>query len=106
MNSPKELMDDFIKKTEEKSELTSSISGVYQYDFSPSDHGVWVVSFEDGKAVYSEGEASDPLVTIKAKFDTFVDFYQGKLNAMSAVMTGKIKIKGNMAAAMKMQQFL
>ncbi|TWH56872.1 putative sterol carrier protein [Desulfitobacterium sp. LBE] len=106
MDSPKALMDDFIRKTEEKAELTSSINGVYQYDFSASDHGVWIITFENGKAVYTEGETQNPVVTIKAKFDTFVDFYQGKLNAMSAVMTGKIKIKGNMSAAMKMQQFL
>jgi len=104
--TPKELLDDFIKKTEEKAELTSEITGVFQYDFSSSDDGVWVVTFADGKATYSEGPVENPLVTIKAKFDNFVDFYQGKLNAMSAVMTGKIKIKGNMAAAMKMQQFL
>jgi putative sterol carrier protein len=29
--------------------------------------------------------------------------YKGELNAMAAVMTGKIKIKGDMGVAMKLQ---
>ncbi len=106
MNSPQELMDDFLKKTEQKADLAAEMKGTFQYDFSASDNGKWYVTFENGQVTYAEGEAENPVVTIRAKFDTFVDFYKGKLNAMSAVMTGKIKIKGNMAEAMKMQRFL
>lgn len=106
MNTPKELLDDFIKKTEEKADLTAEMSGTFQYDFSADNNGLWYVTFDNGKVTYGEGEAPDAIVTIKAKFTNFVDFYKGKLNAMAAVMTGKIKIKGNMAEAMKMQKFL
>ncbi|NMA69617.1 MAG: SCP2 sterol-binding domain-containing protein [Desulfitobacterium sp.] len=106
MNTPKELLDDFIKKTEEKSDLTAEMNGTFQYDFSADNNGKWYVTFDNGNVTYGEGEAPDAGVTIIAKFKNFVDFYNGKLNAMAAVMTGKLKIKGNMAEAMKMQKFL
>jgi len=106
MNSPQELFEDFLKKAAAKPDLAASINGEVQYDFSPSDHGKWVVTFENGKIDIREGETENPLFTLIAKFDHFVDFYTGKLSAISAVMTGKIKIKGSMSEALKMQQFL
>ena len=36
----------------------------------------------------------------------FVQMFAGKLDATSAFMSGKLKIKGNMALAMKLQKFM
>ncbi|MEM6944726.1 MAG: SCP2 sterol-binding domain-containing protein [Pseudomonadota bacterium] len=38
--------------------------------------------------------------------DTFRDLFDGALDPTSAFMTGKIKIDGDMGAAMKLVQFL
>ena len=51
-------------------------------------------------------EDRDADCTISTSKQTLQDLQSGKLNPMMAVMTGKVKIKGDMGLAMKLQQFL
>jgi len=44
--------------------------------------------------------------TITASSETIVKMRNGDLNPMMAVMTGKIKIKGDMTLAMKLQSLI
>ena len=44
--------------------------------------------------------------TIEMKDGDFVDIVTGKLNGQMAFMTGKLKIKGDMGLAMKLQKIL
>lgn len=55
-----------------------------------------VVSHEDG-------EADTTIITSK---DTLAKLKSGDLNPMMAVMGGKVKIKGDMGLAMKLQSLL
>ena len=69
----------------------------------------------DQGVVYIDGNQTPPAVsnddkdadcTIKMDFDNFVDLIGGKLDGMSAFMTGKLKIEGDMGVAMKLQSIL
>ena len=64
--------------------------------------------FIDGTAspvtVTNSGEGED--VSITTSLDVFEGILEGSQNAQMAFMTGKLKIDGNMAVAMKMAQFL
>ncbi|HLO56080.1 MAG TPA: SCP2 sterol-binding domain-containing protein [Saprospiraceae bacterium] len=44
--------------------------------------------------------------TISTEADTFMQLKNGELNPMMAVMTGKVKIKGDMGLAMKLQSLI
>jgi putative sterol carrier protein len=44
--------------------------------------------------------------TISTEVDTFLQLKNGELNPMMAVMTGKVKIKGDMGLAMKLQSLI
>lgn len=44
--------------------------------------------------------------TISTDTDTFMKLKNGELNPMMAVMTGKVKIKGDMGLAMKLQSLI
>jgi putative sterol carrier protein len=44
--------------------------------------------------------------TISTDPDTFLQLKNGELNPMMAVMSGKIKIKGDMGLAMKLQSLI
>ena len=55
-----------------------------------------VVSMEDG-------EADTVIITSK---ETLIKLKSGELNPMMAVMGGKVKIKGDMGLAMKLQSLL
>ena len=55
-------------------------------------------------SVSNEDKAAD--CTIKMDFGDFADLIGGKLDGMTAFMTGKLKIEGDMGAAMKLQSIL
>ena len=69
----------------------------------------------DEKVIFIDGTSDKNLVTfedqeadctITTDADTFMQLKSGNLNPMMAVMTGKIKIKGDMGLAMKLQSLL
>jgi putative sterol carrier protein len=64
--------------------------------------------FIDGKstpvAVSNDDNAAD--CTIKMSLSDLVDLVGGKLDGMTAFMTGKLKIEGDMGVAMKLQSIL
>jgi putative sterol carrier protein len=48
----------------------------------------------------------DAACTISTDADTFLQLKNGELNPMMAVMSGKVKIKGDMGLAMKLQSLV
>ena len=55
-------------------------------------------------SVSNDDKAAD--CTIKMDFGDFTDLIGGKLDGMTAFMTGKLKIEGDMGVAMKLQSIL
>lgn len=79
------------------------MSAVYQFDLSGDNGGIFHVIVAEGSAVLEESEHDKPNITISMTADDFVNMLEGKLNATSAFMAGKLKIKGDMSLAMKLQ---
>ena len=73
------------------------------YVFDIEGAGVWTVAVADGAITVSEG-SSDADCTFSASEETFEKIASGEQNATTAYMTGKLKIKGDMGAAMKLQK--
>ena len=76
---------------------------VYQFDITGDDGGAWNIVIANGDAVVNSGTAENPSVTITMEASNFINLLQGKLNGQMAFMTGKLKIKGDMGLAMKLQ---
>jgi putative sterol carrier protein len=74
------------------------------YLFDIEGEGRWFVDVKDGKLTVTPGDAPDADVTITTSADTFQKISSGEQNATTAYMTGKLKIKGDMGAAMKLQK--
>jgi putative sterol carrier protein len=74
------------------------------YVFEVADAGTWTVKVVDGAVEVSEGAAEDADCTITASEETFGKIVAGESNATSAYMTGKLKIAGDMGAALKLQK--
>jgi putative sterol carrier protein len=65
--------------------------------------GAWTVKVDDGTVTVSEGaEAVD--CTLSASEETFTRIVNGEQNPTTAYMTGKLKIAGDMGAALKLQK--
>ena len=73
------------------------------YLFDIENAGCWLVTIADGTVSVSEG-GGEADCTIAASEENFQRILSGEQNATSAYMTGKLKIKGDMGAAMKLQK--
>jgi putative sterol carrier protein len=65
--------------------------------------GQWTVKVEEGSVRVVEG-IEDADVTISSSQEVFEKIIAGEQNPTSAYMTGKLKLKGDMGAAMKLQK--
>ena len=83
---------------------SSKVSGMNNsYLFDIADAGMWLVTVEDGVVSVREGEGEAD-ATISASNENFERILSGEQNATAAYMSGKLKIKGDMGAAMKLQK--
>ena len=82
----------------------AKIAGVSNsYLFDIEGDGQWLVDVRDGAITVTEG-AGDADATISTSSETFAKIVAGEQNPTTAYMTGKLKIKGDMGAAMKLQK--
>jgi putative sterol carrier protein len=73
------------------------------YLFDIEGEGQWLVTVQDGSLNVAEG-GGDADATITTSAETFDKIVAGEQNPTTAYMTGKLKIKGDMGAAMKLQK--
>ena len=73
------------------------------YVFDIEGAGTWMVAIADGKIDVTDG-GGDADCTFSASEETFEKIIAGEQNATTAYMTGKLKIKGDVGAAMKLQK--
>jgi putative sterol carrier protein len=73
------------------------------YVFDIEGEGQWFVNVQDGALSVTEG-GGDADATISTSGETFEKIVAGEQNPTTAYMTGKLKIKGDMGAAMKLQK--
>jgi putative sterol carrier protein len=73
------------------------------YAFDIDGAGQWTVAIADGAVDVREG-LDEADCTISASEETLMKVARGEQNATSAYMTGKLKIKGDMGAALKLQK--
>ncbi len=64
------------------------------------------VTMKDGKAAVSAGAAASPGCTVSMAEKDFLDLLAGTLNGQMAFMTGKLKVAGDFALALKLENFL
>ena len=80
---------------------TAGMNNSYLFDIEGA--GKWLVDVRDGNVSVTEGgESAD--VVLSASQETFEKIASGEQNPTSAYMTGKLKVKGDMGAAMKLQK--
>jgi putative sterol carrier protein len=95
---------DFFDSLEAQAD-PAKIAGVSNsYLFDIEGDGQWLVDVRDGKVTVTEGGGGDADATISTSSETFAKIVAGEQNPTTAYMTGKLKIKGDMGAAMKLQK--
>jgi putative sterol carrier protein len=102
----KEIFNEMQKKMGANPAKLAGLKGVFQFDIGGADPGVYSVAMDDGKAAVSEGASSAADITISMASNDFADMVEGRLDAISAFMGGKLKVKGDMMLAMQLQSLL
>lgn len=72
--------------------------------FMLDDEAIMIDGSGDSNIVSNEDADADCVII--ASKETFLKLKDGDLNPMMAVMTGKVKIKGDMGLAMKLQSLI
>jgi len=84
-------------------EAATGMNAVFQYDITGDGGGKWYNEIKDGELTVNEGEHGSPNITLTVSAEDYVAMAEGTLNGQQAFLTGKLKIKGDMSLAMKLQ---
>ena len=96
--------DFFEKILPEKFDPTKAgnLDAVIQMNVTGPNGGNWTVIVKNQKLEVKEGNHPSPGIAVTIADTDFVDLMNGKLNAVSAFMAGKIQFKGSMSLGLKL----
>jgi len=98
-----DVVQEFFATLGSKTDAAKTAGMTNSYVFDIEGVGQWKVDVDDGNVTVTEG-GGDADVVISSSQETFEKIVAGDVNPTSAYMTGKLKIKGDMGAAMKLQK--
>ncbi|WHY73025.1 SCP2 sterol-binding domain-containing protein [Fictibacillus enclensis] len=81
------------------------VQAVYQYDIPDEDYS-FQLHLKDGKAEVKEEYTERGDCTIIISYPNFKKMLLGKLNGTAAFMMGKLKVKGDIGKALKVEALL
>jgi len=83
------------------------LSGVRAtYVFSLEGGNAWTVRIAEGKVSVSPGSDESADCTISASEETYSKVIKGEISALPAYLSGKLRLKGDLGAAMLLQKLL
>uniref|UniRef100_A0A8B9J0C4 Hydroxysteroid dehydrogenase-like protein 2 n=1 Tax=Amazona collaria TaxID=241587 RepID=A0A8B9J0C4_9PSIT len=88
-------------------EYVRTTQGIFQFELSGDEGGTWYIDLKTKGG--NAGSGKPPLkadVVMSMSSTDFVKMFTGKLKPTLAFMTGKLRIKGNMALAIKLEKML
>ena len=97
------VVSEFFEKLPSRVEPGKTAGMNNSYVFAIDGAGTWTVRVSDGGVTVEDGDTGGDC-TIAASAETFEKVMKGEQNPTAAYMSGKLKIKGDMGAAMKLQK--
>lgn len=88
-------------------DVVKSTQGVYQFDLSGEHTGIWFLDLKTGSGSVGQGEPPAKAdVVMKMDSSDFSKMFSGQLKPTMAFMSGKLKIKGDMTLAIKLEKLM
>ena len=105
--TPKSYFEEKIaNKLKEKPETSKAVNAVYEFNITGDNGGVWTVDLTKEPGAVSSGSTGAAKCTVTCAAGDFMNIVSGKMNPQMAFMSGKLKIKGDMGLAMKLQKVI
>lgn len=100
-----EIWEEIEMKLKENPGPYAKIKATYEIHIT-DEAAHYQLKFENGEFSILATTASNPDCTLKMKNAIFRKFLTGNLNSMTAFMTGKLKVDGNIGLALKLESLL
>ena len=105
--TPKMIMEEKVPANlKNASTKLSDLSGVCQFDIAGPKGGQWYLDLTVPGGQVTQGVNPAATATISMTDEDFVAFFSGQLSAQKAFITGKLKLKGDMAMAAGLREIL
>ncbi|KAI0951005.1 hypothetical protein AcW1_008163 [Taiwanofungus camphoratus] len=93
---------------EEKKAQIKKTNGIFELRVKNVEgkEAIWTIDMKTSGTVYKGEAKSKPNVTLLMSDETFQQLAEGKIDGQKAFMTGKLKTKGNMMFATKLDSVL
>src|SRR2546421_9330760 len=105
--TPKQYFEEKIaKKLQDKPDISKAVNSVYEFNITGDNGGVWTVDLTKEPGAVTAGATRAAQCTVTAATGDFLNIVSGKMNPPNAFMSGKLKIKGDMGLAMKLQKVI
>ena len=78
-----------------QADKAAGVNVIFQYRITGPKGGDWYTTIKDSVCQVAQGLCDSPTTTIKMMDDDFLALMEGKLKAMQAFTTGKLKIEGD-----------
>lgn len=85
-------------------DASKGVEAIFQFEIAGDGGGTWHVSVNDGALEVSSGAHDSPTATITSNAKDYLQICNGDINGLRAVMTRKMRIKGNLVTARKMKE--
>src|SRR6266699_4207059 len=82
----------------------AGLNKTFQWNITGDEAGKWAFRVANGAGEVIPGGVEKPDVTFTVSDKDWIAVTEGKLDAMNAFMTGKLRVTGDMMLAMKLQQ--
>lgn len=104
--SVEEIWEKISLKAEEQANIGSGLNASYSFHIKDDEEKVFSLIFENGQAEVREGAIDHADCSLSMNEKNFKRLLTGDLNATNAFMTRRLKLKGNIGDALKLEQIL
>ena len=103
MNKVEEIFQNMEQKLLERKEKLTNVGALVKFDISGPDGGKWIVDLNNETLGVREGD-EEANCTFTASDDNFVKLINREIKPETAILTGKVKISGDLMLAMQLSE--